>query len=306
MTLGAAIAEVYRNLGEPRSDLPTMTLGIVDLTLQGAQDIRDFVNQACDAIASWESPNGRKLKLRGLEDSVSGELLSASGTLASQASPYKTIVLPAGFGTTAERYAGWIADFGSGIIRRVLRNPVVAGVSSVVLSRALDSDPVGLTLTLYQRTIHLGTASDDFQYAGRAIEVASLVDLEAQAEVPRAEASDLSIWTSEAVGIPGAYQKRSALTLVLDSAPDDGRSFEVALYRYPTARTLAAEDLDIPDAFHPLAVLYATYLGFLRLNETQSAYAFRRNFEDTVVRIQTQYDFEDRAGGDYLFPGRRS
>ena len=107
VTLREAIIDVYEMIGEP-SDLPIYTGGAVDATLLGSIRIAAALNAAQDVIGTWRLPNGRQVYFRALEKEATFEPRVLTGTLGSQTSPWKTLVLPGAFGTTADRFVDWI------------------------------------------------------------------------------------------------------------------------------------------------------------------------------------------------------
>lgn len=301
MNVQEAIVDVYETIGEP-SDLPIYAAGgAFSIVAAGSVRILAALNRAQDYVSTYRLRGVKPKYFRCMEGSVTFEPVTMSGTLEAQASPYKTITLPAAFATSATgRFDGWIYDDGVEV-RRVLRYVNAAGVYSIVLDTALPATPEGRTLTLRQTRFRLGAGVDEIDSGRNVIDVIRIYDLETRSELSRAEDNESVSTFSAAVGTPGSFIKQRQ-GFVFDIAASDARSYEAHFYAYPEEVAAAADEFALPEAFHVPITLWAAWWGFRRYMETTQAYSTKRDFQDMMATLADEVDVEDMFGGDSIRP----
>jgi hypothetical protein len=305
MTVQNAIIDVYEMLGEP-SDLPIYAAGgAFSIAAYGSVRILRMLNAAQDYVSTYRIPSGvlagRALYFRELDRETTFEPVYANATLPAQVdATFKTILLDATLSASAAgRFDGWIATFDGIEARRVMRHTVAGGNGTLVLDEPLAADATGAALVL-RKVTYAFDGGVDAVAAGRVLEVAKLIDMSTYTELEY-EVEDVTKSRPQ-VGTPSAFSKKGG-GFAFDVACEDlDRTYTVATRNYPELRTLATEQLALPQAFHAAIVLYAVSRGHQRMMETTSAYAVRRDFDEMMRTLQTQIDMEDSVYEDRITP----
>jgi hypothetical protein len=71
---------------------------------------------------------------------------------------------------------------------------------------------------------------------------------------------------------------------------DDEKWYRLEYYRTPTDMEDDDDEPDIPEAYHMAIVMWGIWWGYNRKMESSRAYSMKRNFEDAMRSLKTQFD----------------
>ena len=77
--------------------------------------------------------------------------------------------------------------------------------------------------------------------------------------------------------------------------PTSGKTFAVRYHRGPKVLTVndAAVEPELPEQFHWAIMLHVVWWGLRRAQESNDAYATKKDLEDFMARTRTEYDLQD-------------
>lgn len=287
MTLDEAAKKVFIGLGAGSDLNPYQSDGITfDTSSDGFTFILSWLNAGQRAISTWKFRNGMRVRFKELENYVDYSFVPISGTLPSgQASPYKTISLPAATGGVSNAFKDYVLTVGTESFY-VLSSTT----DSVTIQVGFTTDPSSKAFVLSPRHVDINTTnfprmlsvSDVQDYTNRA----SIVYTSRPMEILKLEAS---------TGQPSRFT-RFGKKFVFDVAPD--ADLQVRAYGYFYPEPLATDptaELALPEAFHDCIVLYALYWGYRHNEENSSMAATWANLDNMMMALRSGFEFEQEG-----------
>lgn len=301
MNLGTALMRIFEGTDDQADLDPRDATGAFDLTLQSARNILGYVREALGIVASWRTPQGRRLRFKANqgeafwtapETGADEGLSQADWILPTQmASSRRYVTLPARFAAEDNAYAGAVLKLNApmdgsvtpeeylviGSVGAELRllNPVDASIG-------LDMNP----FMLHRRKFSLGSLGLTGFIAMRAIARAN--DL---TEIAPEMGYAYGLPTLKSVGTPSAYRIEDGY-LHFDMALETGTTFLIRYWRVPALLENTDLELPLPEMFHPAIVHLAKASIFRRQGETAEAYEAWKAAEALLNVLRTEDDFE--------------
>lgn len=310
MTLQEIVVQVFEALGEPSDLNPYDTDGTTILTTSsGWTKLVDAINTGCLALSAWKWPSGRQIRMRLTEDTTVFEVNQSTKVVAGGgwSSPTLTVTVA---DSTANLQVGKLAVGGtSGASGYVLYS---SGVT-LYLTKVSGTFLPGETVTLYQREFVFVSGTDPRSAVGIPYTPANGVPLDIVGlhdignGTPLEETSKRERWLSpdSTVGTPTAFY-RVPKGVVFDTWPTDGLTYVVRYQRGPKTLgyTITTEEPELPAQFHYGLVLFGTWWGLRRAQESNDAYAVKKDLEEFMLRTRTENDFQDDlvSGQVKLYP----
>lgn len=303
MTLESIVSEIFTAAGEP-PDLEYRDAALAtDTTSANWLQFVRLVNEAQGAVATWVHQDGRRMRMRLAEDTARLTAEIVSDTVVGVTGTVLTLTTPT---TGRDTYRGWLIRNATGASAFVFVSYQNGGVETLMLSEVSGTFAAGNAVTLSSRSYQFddigaavppfgaGTIWCDYAY-GAPLEITGVVTTEGT-ELVLGKQSEPQLVVSANAGQPTTYTK-SYLGLRFDTYPDAAYEYIVRFMRLPRPLTVGDSlvEPEIPPQFHRAIVLYALWWLFMRSQETDKAYAVRRNFEDMLKRTQTEYDLQDRT-----------
>jgi hypothetical protein len=282
VTVQEILKKVWTNLGEPTDQDPfTYSVGVPTGFSDAGLLMLQNLNDAQDVLATYVFPDGKRLRFPGLRDWFYFEAASTTGTLAAgQSSPYNDIA-----GNFAG-YAGWTMEV-AGESRLILHATSLAAY----LETGFSADPSSKDYTLYKREYTYADALGG-ALARRPLALYGVYSFEGGARVSRfASTGEDFAGTRSGAGTPSTVRIRGQ-KIIFDVPPSEGR-FGVEMLKAPTLLEALADESELPEVYHPALVLYVEQWGFIQMQENDSAYARKRDFEDFLRRRRDADDLED-------------
>ena len=317
MRCGDAVMELWRRLGEPNDFAPGPCAVGTAIAAAGLP-LRDALNAAQDAVATWIVANVRRIRFRALEDSfffdskvIDSSLLTVSSTFDAQAAPYKTLSLPANVSGANNRFANWVLLVDS-TSYRVLRSFTQAGVDYIVLAvpvvdgatRTWTTTKVVLSQRVYTIDLPAAVDVDTLTYGRRRIELLEVIDLSQGSELALAPSDEHFTATAGTVAVPSQWSKRGA-KINFNAAPADVCSYEVMVARYPLQCVGVDDVYELPDAWQQAMLLHSEWWGYGMLQEPQMAYGKKRDFVERMSQLRDEVDMESDYTQDFVRVRRR-
>lgn len=310
MTLQEMVVQVYEALGEP-SDLNIYDTDgtTVLVTSSGWLKLVDAINTGCLQLSTWKWPNGRHIRMRFTEDTAVLEVNHQTKVVAvgGWTSPTLTVTVS---DSTTNLHVGKLAVGGtSGATGYVLYS---SGVT-LYLTKVSGTFVAGETVTLYQREFMFTAGTDPRSLVGIPYTATNGVPLDIVAlqdivnGQPLEETSKRERWLSpdSTVGTPTAFY-RIPLGIVFDTWPTDGLTYVVRYMRGPRklGYTETTAEPELPSQFHYGLVLFGIWWGLRRAQESNDAYAVKKDLEEFMLRTRTENDFQDDlvSGQVKLYP----
>lgn len=129
-----------------------------------------------------------------------------------------------------------------------------------------------------------------YLYHYRDIAIKRIIDIKSRVTLERAERQSDFIVDKDESGVPYEYSLFSGRYIVFDRYIDENRFYEFE-YVENSPLTLSSGLISIPTRFHPLIVIWASYLGKLRYQENDEAYSYRGMFEQDMRGISSDEEF---------------
>ena len=306
MTLNQLVEEVYAGAGEP-PDLEYRDASTLLPDTGSANWLKfvQLVNEAQGTVATWVHGNGRRMRLRLVEDSARLVTLRVTKTIDTVTGNMVTLTTGSGVRDT---YRNWLVESSTGASALVFMSYDTGSADVLMLSEVSGTFAAGATVTLSPRyyafsdistvgaTVQPFTAGAiyaDYSY-GKPMEITGVMGTDGVELTLEPESEKLSVAAS--AGKPSSYVK-THLGLKFSNYPDDTYEYVVRFMRLPKdfLVTSGVVESELPAQFHRALVLYCLWWLFLRSHEVDKAYAVRRNFEDMLIRTQTEYDMQDRV-----------
>lgn len=304
MTLHEIVRDVYEGLAEP-SDLQYESApDVVDTASAGWKRLVDMVNNACVAIATWKFPNGRRLRFRYLEGNTTLHVAPLSFTVSSGSIGSSVIVTDLTV-QALNYYRGWSIRLSDSSIFRVLASATSGTDTQLLLLGSPTTDPTSLTGVISKReygfvddtSVTFGNYADGMGYNpvdGKPLEVVQVYDLSQGSELSISKKYDPYIENVVSFGAPSAFYKLSK-GLRFDTWPDTTKDYAVWYVRTPKVLGILDEDAEpeLPVNFHQAIVLHCLWWGYRRGQENDSSYSTKKDLEDVLYRMSTEYDLQD-------------
>ena len=318
MTLREIVVRAFTALGEP-SDLPIYRFDTttIDVAAAGWTALVDVVNQAQLELAAWKFPDGHQLRMR-LNDAVAMfQTKSVTATLASVSGGLATLT---GLTDGTDLYKGQLLTGGtSGASALVLSSFGAAGSTTVYLVKQSGTFTPGETVTVRDREYRwnavaapvnpaIQTGIPYVRASGRPLEIVSVTDVDSETDLERHLKTDTLSVVSNATGRPASFVKIPS-GVRLDIWPDATYTYMVRYARGPAllAYTDADVEPEVPAQMHRALELMAIWWGYRRAQESTDAYAVKRDLDDFLRRVRTEYDLQDEytSGQIKVYPEGR-
>jgi hypothetical protein len=300
--------EIWRALGEP-TDLDPDT----DTTYNNGPLLTFVTNEAQRHVANWKDPvSGRHIRIRNLFATLYYSSTTVTDSIASSNNttfPYTVTFTGSNVGSNDDQYNGWILEMTSGdedgklqIITDYVGSSLTATIHEVYGTGVAAAD----TCKLYKRFeyllpstdnwvaehIQLPAESNNYRSEGNLIEVLKITDIAESRVLERALRTDNFPNFNLSHGDPNKWY-RYGNRIFYDINVDEQKFFEVEYYRNPTEMSDATDEPELPEQFHYAIVLWGIWWGFKRSLETNMAYSAKKDFEDEMRRLKSQYDVQD-------------
>lgn len=279
MTVAEIIEEVYENLGEPTNLNPYTGAGALDPNSSGYQSILRWINMGIRAVATWKDrQTGRVFRYLPFSRDVFVQprfyTIGIIATSTTDTLYTNNVVLG---------LEGSVLLYGSDV-RRI----VYSDVSGVIrLGAPLTTAPtVGQTVEVREAFLRI-PSSRDF------VDVLKVVDESTGEELEKGERGEFFYTTRGEVGVPSEWQ-RGGDRVYLNYTPMEQRWYRLVCYVLPDEVEVETEEPAIPPQFHRGVVIYATALGFARMQEMAAKYSTMQDFEQFMRTTQTQEDIQGR------------
>lgn len=314
MTLGNMMEELHDNLGAPDNELdPYDSGGSLDNTSTGWTRLLRWLNQAYIAVAGWKFRDGSFALHPSMMKRMFVQGATKTGT--AEAGADQTITLESGaVDANDDQYNGWVIELtggtGSGQTRMIM--DYVGSTRVTTVHKEWDTNPDATsTYKLYKNFWMIldsshAWAADHIGVNPVSVFIApqKLFDLKHNEEViisnPRHQYPDDVLNAAEPTLWYWDENK-----IYLDVPVDDDRYFELEYIAYPDQLSAESDVPEIPERYHEAIVLYATWLGLLRQQESDEAYAMKRNVEDFMSRIMNPREafLSDKIEGRWIVGG---
>lgn len=310
MTLREIAIEIFEALGEP-SDLdfwktrPSLTSdGTIETSSVGWKRLVRVINQASLALANWKWPNGRLIRMRFSEDLASLVTSSATYTLSTVSGNIgiTSTVIPESF--IGSMVTGQTSGF-TAVLTWVANTTVQFG-------RMTGTPSPGETIRLSPREYRFGNTAGAGVIPVKASKGAPITVVEVRladgALLEETPESDRFIAPPVELGTPtGFYRVRNGF--LFDRWPEDGIELTIRYQRQPCPLTGDDEDEEpeLPAQYHYGLVLWGVWWGLRRNEESNDAYAVRKDLEDFMAKVRSEDEYlEDLVDGQIkIYPQGR-
>jgi len=308
MTLQEIVVQVFEALGEPSDLNPYATDGTTVLvTSAGWKKLVDAVNIGCLQLSTWKWPNGRQIRMRFTEDTAVFEVNQKTFVVGSWTSPTLTLTTST---VTDNLYVGrLVVGATSGATGLVMYS---SGMT-VYLTKVTGTFTTGETVTFYQREFQFVSGTDPrtafgIPYTaanGVPFDIVGVTELGSSTPLDETSKRERFLTSESTVGTPTAFY-RVPKGVVFDTWPTDGLAFLIRYQRGP--RTLGYTETtaepELPAQFHYGLVLFGIWWGLRRAQESNDAYATKKDLEEFMLRTRTENDFQDDlvSGQVKLYP----
>lgn len=317
MTILEMVQDVFEALGEP-SDLEYRDIATLqpDTASVGWQRFVRVFNNAQTAIATWKFPEGTQLRFRALEDVASFQTsrLQASITPASPGVDDSFILSGSQLKSGTASYVGWLLEIpdasGKSLYRgRITTSTYNGGQYYITLSPAPQHGLVAPypVVYLYTREYIFQNINGmlppftgpiipyDGQY-GTPLEILNVEDITNGTSIEYNSRHESYIQSEPDVGVPGEYYKL-ATGLRFNTWPETGINYAVRYFRTPKPFGTDVDQVcELPVQFHQCVVLHALWWGYRRMQENTSAYSTKRDLDDMLRRLRTEFHLEGEMG----------
>jgi hypothetical protein len=317
MTIAEMVQDTFEALGEP-SDLEYRDITTLqpDTNSAGwARFVRVF-NSAQTTIATWKFPEGPQLRFRSLEDVASFQTsrLQASITQVASGADDSFILTGNQLKDGTASYAGWLLEIpgvnGSALYQgRITSSTYDTAGYYITLSPAPQHDSVApdSVVYLYTREYYFKNVHGqlppftgpiipyDAQY-GIPLEVVDVEDVTNGVKIEYNSRHESYIQSEPDIGTPGEYYKL-ATGLRFNVWPEEGFNYTVRYFRTPKPFSTDVNQVcELPEQFHQCVVLQALWWGYRRMQENTSAYSTKRDLNDMLRQLRTEFDLEGEFG----------
>jgi hypothetical protein len=135
----------------------------------------------------------------------------------------------------------------------------------------------------------------DAQY-GLPLEVVDVEDVTNGVKIEYNSRHESYIQSEPDIGTPGEYYKL-ATGLRFNVWPEEGINYTVRYFRTPKPfGTDVNQVCELPEQFHQCVVLQALWWGYRRMQENTSAYSTKRDLNDMLRQLRTEFDLEGEFG----------
>lgn len=317
MTILEMVQDVFEALGEP-SDLEYRDVDTLqpNTASEGWKRFMRVFNNAQTAIATWKFPEGRQLRFRSLEDVANFKTQHLEATL-NPLTPYidDTFLLSEiTLDNNIKSYVGWLLEV-PGATTPMYRGRITSatpdGASGffITLSPAPQHSLIApmTGVYLYSREYFFKDVAGSIPpfigpvvpydgNNGMPLEVLDVEDVSHETEVTFTSRHETFIQSVPALGVPTQYYKL-ANGLRFDVWPEDEINYSVRYFRAPRPFGVDTNQVcELPVNFHQCVALHALWWGYRRMQENNSAYSTKRDLDDMLRRLRTEFDLEGEFG----------
>jgi hypothetical protein len=220
------------------------------------------------------------------------------------------VVLTAAQGANNDQYNGWVFEW-NGEAKLII--DYTGATKTAQLHEELSDVPAsGDGFKLYKNFwllcpsghawaaehITKPSTSDTTRAEGNFVEILKVVDLTNSRELKKAAAAFYPILNLLSPGDPSNWY-RSGNKLVVDTPLDETITFLMEYYREPTDVVTDENEMEIPTMFHYAIALWGIWWGFNDQQDFQAAYAAKKNFDDFMRSVKSEYEVELERGESY-------
>jgi hypothetical protein len=279
---------------------------IVDLSLGGAIKLGGWVNRGYKTICSWKTRRGRIIRFRNMEKTYMFPGVIKTGTAVG--GTVNTIMFPAAFDTTVNRYQKWIIEITAGT--GIGQSRLIVGYSALrvaTVHKSWDTIPdatsvfkVTKNFMMYLDAGHV-LADENIPLGPTEVVTAmGVVDLESASELVRGSRTIPFLSVLQDIAPPSVF-KDEQNGIYFNSAFYDQRYYELRYFGPPPSLVELTDVPVIPDRFHDCIVMWAVWWGLLMFHEPTMAYSMRRNVEDMMEQIVEQWDMTNEKDNVSLY-----
>jgi hypothetical protein len=303
MTFAELKDEVWNNLGKPS-----------DLNPTSSDTIGKWVNRGYKKLLFWKLPNGRLLRFRCTEGELFFQTTVKSGT--AEGGDESSITLQSGqVGASDDQYNGWLVAItsgtGDGQTRLVTDYNGSTRVATVHNPWVTTPDSTSV-YRLYKRFVKIlpsGAvgASENLTLSpvSSLYAVSKIMDLVDKEDLLPAERTETWISDLTEDAIPDEYLVYGD-RIVFNTAYSTSRWYKMEYVKMPPDMVNDSDQPEVPEPWQEAIILWATWRGLRRNQESGEAYAAKRDLLDFIQMTATQGEvgFERENAGVRIDFGR--
>lgn len=311
MTVQDAIIEVYEALGEP-SNLNPYTSGVFDLTKDESQKILKWLNRGQHVVMNYKFPNGRRVTFRANEGKVlfrsrvvELDVLAATSTTIQLDNSGDTLHSAAD--SAVDMLNNWVIKVTNGTGEGQTRYIVDYNNSTwdATVSEAWDTTPDATSTVEVSKAAQFFRSSSDFDVdfnipvaRNDLYTVLKITDINSRRPLGVVDRTENfpGNWVSR--GQPSAYYVYDD-RIEFDKAPDEERWYLIEYRKVANEVSAATDEFFVPPPWDEAIVLWAMQRGYRLAQESDDAYATKRDFEDFMLK--TQEEAESRMDREEAF-----
>lgn len=296
MTLNEAVLDTWEALGEPSDLDPTDAVGLPVPANVGYVKISRWLDEGLKALSTYKWPSGQRMRFRILERSCSFKTYYKAGLVPNgQSTPWSQLMV-SGIGWTDTRKDDVIRV--NGEIRRIIN--VYTNVQNFwVLDSPLLLDPTGDLVEVFRGKYNFVSLPEpvvgDIGTLDSIAEILDVFKTSNTSALLQSLRGERNFNTT--FGSPGGYVK-FARGIEFDVIPMNSEYYTVFYLGYPGIPN-PTEQLPLPIPFHRAVVMYAIWIGAIRTMENSTAYARKRDYDELMSHLRTEYDLESETMTSY-------
>jgi len=296
VTVQEMITEIWDATGRfddlnPYSDPPTNSTFSIATT--GAQRILGYINRGYKAILFWRFPSGAQIVFPSTQAKLYFTTNTITGTISSSGDN-SIVVDTISIAPDDDLFNGWLLEItggtGEGQFRTIIDTDLAS--STITVAKNWDTTPDATSeFTLYHHEYKVvNTADTGSSYHIAMSSVNTFYAPQTLHDLNNQRTLNLSPnqWSMSGqrlnTGIPSVFFWDQG-SIWFDVAPDTGISYELE-YRYvPADLTTATESPSVPEPWHMPIVYWAMHEVYRRHQESNEAYAVKRDLQDMMNTI---------------------
>lgn len=300
MTVQDAIIEVYEALGEP-SNLDPYTSGTFDLAKSESQKILKWLNRGQHVVLNYKFPNGRRVSFRQNEGKVLFKsrvielsVLAATSTTIQLDNSGDT--LHAAADSATDMLNNWLIKVTDGTGEGQTRYIVDYDDSTwtATVSNAWDTTPTTASTVEVSKASQFFRASGDYDVDFNVpvdprdiYTVLKITDINSRVPLSIVDRGENFPRSMVSRGRPGAYYIFND-RIEFDKAPDEERWYLIEYRKVANEVSAATDEFFVPPPWDEAIVLWAMQRGYRLAQESDDAYATKRDFEDFMLKTQEE------------------
>jgi hypothetical protein len=296
MTLDQAVLDTWEALGEPSDLDPTDSNDNTVPGSPGYLKLSRWIDEGLKALSTYKWPSGQRIRFRVLEKSCSFKTYYHAGNVPNgQSFPWSQLMVSG---------IGWTDARKNDIIRINNETRRIVSIYTQtntfwVLDAPLSIDPTGDLLEIFRQKYNI-TLNTEPQTGdiGTTDDIAEILDVYRTSDQSSMLQSLRGVRNFNiTLGTPGGYNKFGR-AIEFDVVPMISEYYTIFYYAYPDIPN-PTEQLTLPLPFHRAVVLYAIWIGSIRSMENTTAYARKKDYDDLMSHLRTEYDLESETQTSY-------